>query len=999
MATKNYFPYEYGRMLIISSPMDDLLLAVRRGDEEGVAKILQESPELALESGYGGNTALHLASDRGNLATVRLLTKSNPQLWLVKNIFGNTPLQMAFKRGRVDVIKEYLRAYPDSATDREERVAQLLLESIQERRKYGYLSENILHVAMKSSDEEFVKKIIQLCPELALESDHGGNTALHLASDQGNLAMVRLLVKSNPELCLVKNINERTPTHMAVMRDRVDVAFELLRACPESVTMVSATEETPLHAAIRQWQENVLELLIESIQKRSDYVHLINKKDCTGNTVLHLAIARKHFQVIRLLLSETPSCNGKVDVNAMNYGGFTALDILDVLPQEGKRDVEIEKILQREGAMRARDLGKVILDCSNNEKWIESQRNGDQSSHLQANWPMKIKHKTRRDEYHVLLITAALILAITFQAALNAPGGKVVDNIKYNSSSSLGFQVGKQSSNYLLRFFIWFDSIAFIASALMIIIITHEIPFKPWMLISVFSIYGAYICLIKVVSPQDALPVFLLGSPLILLASMSKHLALHTLYRFLLNQFAYWFYKLERDVSTGDAKTVERPVDSVANLDDLEASTSSLTKIVWNHIDEQQSNRFSKRFEYWGRKSTENPLLSAVKSDDQEMVAKIMEESPECALELNHEGNTALHLASYGGNLTIARLLIQRNPQLCLVKDRYGRTPLHTAAMKGRVDVIRELLSACPESIMEVSATNETTLHAAIRHRQEEVLELLLDCIKERNDYGDIINRRDCGGNTILHLAVSRKQLPIIKFLLADGCSACLAKVDVNSMNDGGFTAVDILDVLPQDGNRDMEIDKILRREGALRAKDLAKPMLECSNCETCIESRRTWNPLSNQQTIWPTKRKYKTSRDAVHTLLVTTAIFVTLTFHAALNAPGGRLVDNSKNKSSSFFPFQIGKQNWYGLRLFIWLDSIAFITSTASMIIILVNELPLKPWMLISVFSLCGAYICSIKAVSPQDALPLLLLGCPALLLAAIPKHLAPQSSLLKLF
>ncbi|KAK1577901.1 hypothetical protein Q3G72_025842 [Acer saccharum] len=31
-----------------------------------------------------------------------------------------------------------------------------------------------------------------------------------------------------------------------------------------------------------------------------------------------------------------------------------------------------------------------------------------------------------------------------------------------------------------------------------------------------------------VVSPRDALPVFLLGSPTILLASMSKHLAVHS---------------------------------------------------------------------------------------------------------------------------------------------------------------------------------------------------------------------------------------------------------------------------------------------------------------------------------------------------------------------------------------------------------------------------------------------------------------------------------------
>ncbi|KAL5745915.1 hypothetical protein ACOSP7_027061 [Xanthoceras sorbifolium] len=212
----------------------------------------------------------------------------------------------------------------------------------------------------------------------------------------------------------------------------------------------------------------------------------------------------------------------------MNDGGFTAVDILDVLPHDGKRDIEIEQILQREGALRARDLGKSMLENKNCESCNESQSYWDQSSHLQADWPMKTKHKISRDAYHALLITTAVFLGITFHAALNAPGGKLVDNIKLKSSSSLGFQVGKQSS-ILLRLFIWFDSIAFITSAATtIIILTHEIPLKPWMLISVFSLYGAYICSIMAVSPGDALPAFLLGSPPILLAAMSKHLALHS---------------------------------------------------------------------------------------------------------------------------------------------------------------------------------------------------------------------------------------------------------------------------------------------------------------------------------------------------------------------------------------------------------------------------------------------------------------------------------------
>ncbi|KAH7557361.1 hypothetical protein JRO89_XS11G0131000 [Xanthoceras sorbifolium] len=388
--------------------------------------------------------------------------------------------------------------------------------------------ENPLHIAVKVGDEKMVAKLLQQSPELALELDHEGNTALHLACHTGRVAIVRLLIESDSQLCLVKDRHERTPLHTAAMKGRVGVIEELLRACPDSVSEVSSTDETPFHAAVRHWQEKVLDLLLDSIHERSDYGDIINKKDCSGNTVLHLAVSRRHLKIINLLLTERPNCVAKVDVNAMNDGGFTAVDILDVLPHDGKRDMEIEKILQREGALRARDLGKSMFESNNCESCNESQSNWDQSSHLQANWPMKTKHKISRDAYHALLITTAVFLGITFHAALNAPGGKLVDNIKFKSRSSLGFQVGKQSS-ILLRLFIWFDSIAFITSAAtMIIILMHEIPLKPWMLISVFSLYGAYICSIMAVSPGDALPVFLLGSPPILLAAMSKHLALHS---------------------------------------------------------------------------------------------------------------------------------------------------------------------------------------------------------------------------------------------------------------------------------------------------------------------------------------------------------------------------------------------------------------------------------------------------------------------------------------
>ncbi|CAK9135110.1 unnamed protein product [Ilex paraguariensis] len=126
------------------------------------------------------------------------------------------------------------------------------------------------------------------------------------------------------------------------------------------------------------------------------------------------------------------------------------------------------------------------------------------------------------------------------------------------------------------------------------------------------------------------------------------------------------------------------------------------------------------------------------------------------ALGLNQDGLTPLHLASLMGNLEVLKELI------CLGKDLSSQgyiweTPLHCAAMMGKLEAMEELLGACPESAMSVTARDETPLHVAVIHNQFQAFKLLVEWVEKR-DKLELINRKDYGGNTVLHLATSRRQ-------------------------------------------------------------------------------------------------------------------------------------------------------------------------------------------------------------------------------------------------
>ncbi|KFK37276.1 hypothetical protein AALP_AA4G236100 [Arabis alpina] len=219
----------------------------------------------------------------------------------------------------------------------------------------------------------------------------------------------------------------------------------------------------------------------------------------------------------------------------------------------------------------------------------------------------------------------------------------------------------------------------------------------------------------------------------------------------------------------------------------------------------------------------ESPLHVASMYGHLSFVKEMLKISENLGRELNKDGFTPLHIAAAMGHIEIVRELLEKlSGEICLIKGKERKIPLHYAVMRGRVCVLDELVSANPDSIEEVTARGETVFHLAVRYCQFDGFVGLLERLKEF-DKLCVLNKQDNGGNTVLHLAVKKRQYEILNKKVIDlllgsrGYNDTIHKdfIEVNSINSNGFTPLDLLLYIGGEPE-DAEIHQILREAGAI---------------------------------------------------------------------------------------------------------------------------------------------------------------------------------------
>uniref|UniRef100_A0A6P3YR62 ankyrin repeat-containing protein BDA1-like n=1 Tax=Ziziphus jujuba TaxID=326968 RepID=A0A6P3YR62_ZIZJJ len=358
------------------------------------------------------------------------------------------------------------------------------------------LGETPLHISASLGHLNFTKQLVSQKPKLAEELDLLKRSPLHLASAEGHTEIVKALIEVNKDMCLVRDEDGKIPLHYAAMRGRVEVIEMLISAEPKSIQEKLNEGETVLHLCVQYNQLEALKVLVGSILEgdiQND--EFLNSKDQEyGNTILHLAVMLKQIETIKYLVLIPEVKTGASSLNRM---GFTAFRMIEQLPKDFK-SIKILNILQDA-------LGPHPQTQKHDDNCKESS---DASCWRQClRYIGKYNVDWVKDRSGSLMVAATVTASMTFQTAVNPPGGvwqedtttttfKIDNNTYCGPGQNQTCIAGTSVLGYIWKdqymLFLAYNSIAFLSALSIIFLLLTGFPvtYKPFMWLLNLAIAG-----------------------------------------------------------------------------------------------------------------------------------------------------------------------------------------------------------------------------------------------------------------------------------------------------------------------------------------------------------------------------------------------------------------------------------------------------------------------------------------------------------------------------
>ncbi|XP_054779826.1 protein ACCELERATED CELL DEATH 6-like [Prosopis cineraria] len=256
-----------------------------------------------------------------------------------------------------------------------------------------------------------------------------------------------------------------------------------------------------------------------------------------------------------------------------------------------------------------------------------------------------------------------------------------------------------------------------------------------------------------------------------------------------------------------------------------------------------------------------SPLHAAILERKPDVLQEILNVREELMYLRDENEETPLHCAARVGYLEGVSVLLNKSNLTAFQKNSEGNLPVHLACEGGHVRVVKKLLEEkCPWPDVRLWLNNngQNMFHIAARNGEKNVVKYLLKNPKIIHD--ETMNEKDVNGDTPLHLASRNLCLWTLLHLSRD------KKIDVNLVNNEGFTARDIVRVQSKIPMRHQEFlaDVILKSAGVpLKTNILGVGHVASIN--------REWNV-----------------KEAANTLILVAILIATVTFAAGFTVPGG---------------------------------------------------------------------------------------------------------------
>ncbi|KAM6546868.1 hypothetical protein CsatB_027604 [Cannabis sativa] len=173
-----------------------------------------------------------------------------------------------------------------------EKRNELDLTQIVTRAENTVLHLNIIHGEITDDEISFAREILEMCPELLMQTDARKETPVLMAARYGRASMVKFLIEQcgddqekKQEMLRMKNIEKDTALHEAVRYGHLEVVRILTREDPDFSYSANEAGETPLYLAIQR--SNCFPVLADELLGNCSS---LDTGAPNGRTVLHAAI-------------------------------------------------------------------------------------------------------------------------------------------------------------------------------------------------------------------------------------------------------------------------------------------------------------------------------------------------------------------------------------------------------------------------------------------------------------------------------------------------------------------------------------------------------------------------------------------------------------------------------------------------------------------------------------------------------------------------------------